>query len=93
MSSKIEFYTKLKKQLDETTKFPTEYLYKFIVTNDANRVNEVEEIFENTDANIQKKMSKTGKYTSVSISIVLPNSDTVIAYYKKAENIKEIISL
>ena len=33
-----EFYDKLKKQLDETTVFPSDYLYKFIVASDDNNV-------------------------------------------------------
>ncbi len=31
MSDKEDFYVKLKDSLDNTTKFPAEYLYKFIV--------------------------------------------------------------
>ena len=67
MSDKKEFYTKLKTQLDDTTNFPADYLYKFIVPTEANQVAEVETIFNNTGAVINKKKSKTGKYVSVSI--------------------------
>ena len=31
MSDKDDFYSKLKIQLDDTTDFPADYLYKFIV--------------------------------------------------------------
>ena len=48
MSDKKEFYTKLKAQLDDTTKFPADYLYKFIVPTEANQVAEVETIFNNS---------------------------------------------
>lgn len=93
MSDKKEFYTKLKVQLDETTSFPADYLYKFIVPTDGNQVKEVEEIFNNTGAVIKTKKSKTGKYVSVSIVLKVVNSDKVIYYYQKAEKIKGIISL
>ncbi|MCL7754423.1 DUF493 family protein [Polaribacter sp. Z022] len=93
MSDKKEFYIKLKDQLDETTSFPADYLYKFIVPTDGNQVNEVEELFNNTGAVIKTKKSKTGKYVSVSIVLKIENSEKVISYYKKAEKIKGIISL
>ncbi|MFD2528074.1 MULTISPECIES: DUF493 family protein [Polaribacter] len=93
MSNKNEFYSKLKIQLDDTTKFPADYLYKFIVPSTENQVAEVEAIFNNTGAVINTKKSKTGKYVSVSIILKIKSSDEVIAYYKKAENIKGIISL
>ncbi|ARV16780.1 DUF493 family protein [Polaribacter sp. SA4-12] len=93
MSDKKEFYTKLKAQLDDTTTFPADYLYKFIVPTDANQVGEVEEIFNDSGAVINKKKSKTGKYVSVSIVIKIEISEHVITYYQKAEKIKGIISL
>ncbi|MEN8965895.1 MAG: DUF493 family protein [Polaribacter sp.] len=93
MSNKDEFYTKLKVQLEDTTKFPADYLYKFIVPTTENQVTEVEDIFDKTGAVIKTKKSKTGKYVSVSIMLKLKNSDEVISYYKKAEKIKGIISL
>ena len=93
MSDKKEFYTKLKAQLEDTTRFPADYMYKFIVPTDANQVSEVEELFDNSGAIINTKKSKTGKYISVSIVLTVKNSETVINYYKKAEKIKGIISL
>jgi hypothetical protein len=93
MSDKDDFYSKLKIQLDDTTDFPADYLYKFIVPASENQVMEVESIFSNTGAVINTKNSKTGKYVSVSIILKLNSSDEIIAYYRKAEKIKGIISL
>lgn len=93
MIDKDDFYGKLKVQLDDTTYFPADYLYKFIVPTSENQVSEVENIFNNTGAVINKKNSKAGKYVSVSIILKLKSSDEVIAYYEKAEKIKGIISL
>ncbi|PWG05001.1 DUF493 family protein [Polaribacter aquimarinus] len=93
MSDKNEFYTKLKNQLDETTKFPADYMYKFIVPSDGSQVDEVEELFNNKGAIINTKKSKTGKYISVSIVLKIEKSEEIISYYKKAEKIKGIISL
>ena len=93
MSDKDDFYSKLKIQLDDTTDFPADYLYKFIVPASENQVTEVESVFNNTAAVINTKNSKTGKYVSVSIILKLNSSDEIIAYYRKVEKIKGIISL
>lgn len=93
MSDKEAFYSKLKDQLDDTTTFPADYMYKFIVPTDANQVEEVQDLFNNKGAVINTKKSKTGKYISVSIVLKIQNSEEVISYYKKAEKIKGIISL
>lgn len=87
------FYKKLKEQLDDTTQFPADYMYKFIVPSNENQVEEVQEMFNKGGAVINTKKSKTGKYISVSVVINLSNSDEVISYYRKAEKIKGIISL
>ena len=85
--------TKLKAQYDNTTSFQADYMYKFIVPTDLNQVQQVEELFDNYGAVINKKKSKTGKYISVSVVLQIESSDTVISFYKKAEKIKGIISL
>ena len=93
MKDKESFYKKLKTQLDDTTTFPADYLYKFIVSADGHKVEEVQSIFDNTGAVITTKKSKTGKYISISIVIKLASSDDIISYYKKAEKVEGIISL
>lgn len=93
MSDREAFYIKLKAQLEDTTKFPAKYLYKFIVPTDGNQVEEVKELFNEGGAVIDTKKSKTGKYVSVSIHLKVKGADEVISYYKKAEVIKGIISL
>ena len=93
MQDRESFYKKLKTQLDETTKFPSDYLYKFIVSAEGNRVEEVQSIFDNKGAVINTKKSKTGKYISVSIVMKLASSDEVIKYYREAEKVEGIISL
>jgi putative lipoic acid-binding regulatory protein len=93
MSKKEDFYLKLKDSLEATTKFPSEYLYKFIVPAKGNQVIEIEELFKDTLAKISFKESKTGKYVSVSIKVTLSSSLEVISNYRKAEKIEGIISL
>jgi len=93
MQDRESFYKKLKIQLDDTTKFPSDYLYKFIVSAEGNKAEEVQSIFDNKGAVINTKKSKTGKYISISIVMKLASSDEVIAYYRQAEKVEGIISL
>ncbi|MGK0411893.1 MAG: putative lipoic acid-binding regulatory protein [Polaribacter sp.] len=93
MSDKNAFYSKLKGQLEDTTKFPADYMYKFIVPSDENQLEEVQNVFDNTGAVITTKNSKRGKYISITIVVKLKSADDIIMYYKKVEKIKGIISL
>ncbi|MBS9774409.1 MAG: DUF493 domain-containing protein [Tenacibaculum sp.] len=93
MKNRETFYKELKIKLDDTTSFPSDYLYKFIVPTDENQQEEVKNIFEKSNAVINTKESKNGKYISVSIKLKVKSSDEVISYYKKVEKIKGIISL
>lgn len=88
------FYKKLKEQLADTTLWPSEYLYKFIVISDKNKIREIAKLFDNTGAVISTKESKNGKYTSVSINVIMKNPDAVIAkYVEVSDNIEGVISL
>lgn len=93
MSDKTDFYKKLKVRLDETTTFPSKYLYKFIVPASELKVQTIESIFNYGGAIIDTRSSKTGKYTSVSILIEMQSSEEIISKYKLAEKIEGIISL
>ena len=89
-----EFYAKLKKQLQDTAMWPSEYLYKFIVPTKGEQVGQVEDIFDNMGAVIETKQSKKGTYTSVSINVRMKNPDAVIKKYKEvAANVEGVISL
>ncbi|WP_457609669.1 DUF493 family protein [Lutibacter sp.] len=93
MDKKDQFYKKLKKKLREDTTFPTKYLFKFIVPAKEDLVKQVEGIFDYTGAVITKTSSKTGKYTSLSVLVVMKKADDIIVKYKEAENVEGIISL
>ncbi|ANW96794.1 hypothetical protein AXE80_11120 [Wenyingzhuangia fucanilytica] len=93
MTEKEAFYKDLKEKLENNTKFPSDYLYKFIVPTSKNQVKEVEAVFNNTGAVITTKASKTGKYISLSVVLKVKNADEVIANYYAVEKIEGLISL
>ncbi len=88
-----EFYDRLKEQLLENTTWPSNYLYKFIVPTDEEKIKKIHDIFDNTGAVIESKKSKKGTYTSVSITVHLKNPDEVIEKYQEVSVIDGIISL
>ena len=88
-----EFYSKLKEQLLDTSSWPSNYLYKFIVLTDEKKIKSIHDVFDNMGAVIESKKSKNGKYTSVSITVNLKNPDEVIAKYKEVGTIEGVISL
>lgn len=88
-----EFYKRLKEQLDATNNWPSDYLYKFIVPTDIEKIKRIQDIFDNTGAVIESKKSKNGKYTSLSITVNLGNPDEVIRKYKEVGEVEGVISL
>jgi putative lipoic acid-binding regulatory protein len=81
--------SQLKLVLDETVKFPSEYLFKFIVP-----LEEIHQIlFIMQGMEIEQKASSSGKYISVSGKMVMNTSEDIILVYKRASVIKGIISL
>lgn len=89
-----EFYSKLKAQLQDTSLWPAEYLYKFIVPTKDGKVEQIQNIFNNIGAVITTKQSKKGKYTSVSVNVRMKDPEAVIDKYKEvAAKVEGVISL
>ncbi|WNH09938.1 DUF493 domain-containing protein [Thalassobellus suaedae] len=69
-------------------------MYKFIVKSDNEKIALVEALFNNIGAVIHTTESKNGKYTSISINVLMRNPDAVIDKYKEvAEKVEGVISL
>ena len=88
-----EFYVRLKEELSNTSLWPSEYLYKFIVPSELNKISEIENAFNDMGAVIKTHQSKTGKYTSVSVNVRMNNPEAVIEKYIQVSGIEGIISL
>lgn len=93
MSKESDFYKKLKTSLEETTVFPTDYMFKFIVPADGDGFKKIESIFDNLGAVIKSKPSKTGKYTSLTIMVKMKTANSIITKYKEVSFIEGIVSL
>ena len=88
-----DFYERLKTELNNSNTWPAEYLFKFIVPTDQEKIEKVENAFNSMGAVIETKNSKTGKYTSISIDVQMPNAQKIIDKYLELSTVKGIISL
>ena len=88
-----EFYNRLREQLEGDTKWPSPYLYKFIVPSDLEKIAEIEAVFDGTDAVINTRDSSKGTYTSVSIKVTMNSPDAVIEKYLEVSKVEGVISL
>lgn len=93
MGKTPEVYKKLKLSLDETMSFPSNYLYKFIIPKDDEKMNAIENIFNYGGAVITTRLSKTGRYISISILIEMSSSDEIISKYVEIGKVEGVISL
>ena len=88
-----EFYEKLKEEFGNTSEWPGEYLYKFIVPTDLKKIEELENAFDNMGAVIKTHQSKTAKYTSFSVNVRMESPEAVVEKYIDVSTIEGIISL
>lgn len=88
------FYERLKVELElNNPVWPAEYLYKFIVPTDAQKIKQVEDAFDCMGAVIKTTKSKTGKFTSISVDVMMKDADEVISKYQEVSVVEGIISL
>lgn len=88
-----EFYQRLKEELVNSTIWPSEYLYKFIVPTDPAKISAIESSFDGMGAVINTNKSKAGNYTSVSVNVRMSSAQAVIDKYQELAAIEGIISL
>ncbi len=82
----------LKKRIEDTTTFPSVYMFKFIVQSNNRSIALLENLFD-ADADIHIKESVNGKYTSITSKVVVVGVDEIISVYKSASQIEGVIFL
>ncbi len=90
--SNEEFYNSLKTKLEDVHSYPTVYMFKFIVPSLGDKVGKVIALFDK-DANITSRQSSKGKFTSVTVKVVMLSSDEIIQKYKEVAKIEGVIML
>jgi uncharacterized protein len=82
----------LKEKLLKTTKWPSIYMFKFIVKSDNQSVAKVQALFNSELAQIDSRTSRNGNYVSITAKEVIISADAVIAKYKEASEIEGVMS-
>ena len=85
-------YMQLMVHLFRDYTWPNDYLFKFIIPFEAEKLNAIKAIFKE-DTKITHTESKTSKYISVTAIQRMEHPDDVIEMYKKAEEIDKIVIL
>jgi uncharacterized protein len=78
-----------RQKLDQHHAWPALYIFKFIVPQ--GKEGEVKALFPHHTTT--ERASSQGKYTSVTIQMMMPSSDAVIDIYIKASAIEGLIAL
>lgn len=79
----------LREKLDEFS-YPTSFLFKFIFP--IEQLEEVKSIFQK-DEKFEYRPSKQGNYLSLTCNAAVQSTEEIISIYKKAAEIKGVISL
>ncbi len=93
ITSKEEFYERLKTELEKNHEWPTRYVFKFIVPNDEKKVEELKKHFEDIEYTFKQNYSRNGKYVSLTFITTMNSADEIINRYKSVENIEGLIAL
>jgi len=85
----MDTYQDFKSKLDQEHKWPTIYMFKFVVPK--GKIEEFNTIF--VDESVQSKESKAGNYMSFTMKKMMNSSQEVVDIYLKAKKIEGVISL
>ena len=90
--SSESFYKNLKVKLDESHIWPSKYVFKFIVKNNLESIDELISYFPESN-DISKNFSSNKKFVSFTIKCEMHSSEDIIKKYKDVSEIDGIISL
>jgi hypothetical protein len=89
VSDPMDSYKAFKEKLDNEHKWPTTYMFKFVVP--STKVSELKAIL--STETLQAKPSKNGKYVSFTLKKYMNSSDEVVEIYMKTKQIEGLIAL
>lgn len=78
-----------REKLDQHYAWPSLYMFKFIVPSD--KEGDVKKLFPKH--NSSEKHSENGKYTSITVQMMMPSSEAVVRVYEQASAIDGLIAL
>jgi len=82
-------YSKFIEKLEDQHEWPSEYMFKFIVPSEAEEA--IRKIFKGQ--RVQSRESSKGKYTSLTVTMLIYSTDQVIEIYELAHQVEGVIAL
>ena len=82
----------LRQRLNQIHRWPSIYMFKFILPTDEERIRQLKLIFGES-AEFRERQSAQGNYTSVTVREMMLDADSIFDRYLKAGTIEGIISL
>ena len=89
MSDNIEKFREL---LSKNTEWPLLYYFKFIIHNNQQKLDQVKELFADPSS-ITYNTSRDIKFISLSCKQLMPDAESIIAIYEKANLVDGLIAL
>lgn len=83
---------RLRTRLNEIHRWPSIFMFKFILPSDDAKITQLKLIFGES-AEFKERLSSQGKYTSVTVREMMLDADSIFERYKMAAAIEGIISL
>ena len=83
---------RLKELLNQIHRWPSVYMFKFILPTDPMRILRLKQIF-NESVEFSERLSTNGNYTSITVREMMLDADSVFERYTAASKIEGIISL
>lgn len=87
-----EHIERLRARLNEIHIWPSVFMFKFILPTDEARLTQLKLIFGES-AEVRERLSSKGNYTSVTVREMMLSADDIFDRYRRAKDIKDIISL
>lgn len=89
MNNNIEKFREL---LSKNTAWPMLYYFKFIIHNNQEKLDKVKDLFANP-SDITYNTSRDIKFISLSCKQMMPDAESIIAIYEKANLVDGLIAL
>jgi putative lipoic acid-binding regulatory protein len=83
---------RLRDRLNEIHRWPSIYMFKFILPSDEERITKLKLIFGES-AEFKIRLSEKGNYTSITVREMMLDADGIFERYNAAGKIEGIISL
>tara|TARA_B100000767_G_C19284224_1_gene336706 strand:+ start:130 stop:408 length:279 start_codon:yes stop_codon:yes gene_type:complete len=88
-----EFYSRFSENLKTSQKWPGIYMFKFVIKEKETKKQNIENLFKEMNAKFSIKKSSKKNFTSITVTLVMDDPESVIKIYKDVSKFKGVITL